>query len=254
VSGEALINTLANKNEGMSKQMDNRKVLIVDDEPIFVRLVSKILTHKGYEVLTAGDGQEALRLLFAHKPDMVLMDVVMPKMDGWQTVSRIREISDVPIIMLTGKKKSEEDIVRGLDYGADDYLIKPVGNKELVARTRAVLRRAELLPSPDAKKETTYSDTFLTVDIAERRVLVNGERVRLTPTEFRLFAFLLENASRVLTHKQLLEKVWGWEYVDDLDHVRIYIWHLRQKVEPDPAQPRYIVTEPGVGYYFQKAT
>jgi two-component system KDP operon response regulator KdpE len=229
-----------------------KKILVVDDDDTFVRWVRMTLTHKGYEVLTAGDGQEALRLLFAHKPDLVLLDVMMPKMDGWQTCNRIREISDVPIVMLTGEQKSEADIVRGLDYGADDYLIKPVGNKELIARTRAVLRRAES-PSYGVGK-TTYSDNLLTVDVAERKITIGGERVRLTPTEFRLFVLLVENAGRVLTHKQLLEKVWGWEYVDDIDHVRIYIWHLRQKIEPDPAQPRYIMTEPGVGYYFQKAT
>jgi two-component system KDP operon response regulator KdpE len=234
--------------------MAEKKILVVDDEPTFVRLVSKTLTHKGYEVLTAGDGQEALRLMFAHQPDLVLLDVVMPKMDGWQTCSRIREMADVPIVILTGQQKSETDIVRGLDYGADDYLIKPVGSRELVARVRAILRRAELPSSLEAKKEITYSDAFLTVNIAERKVIVNGERVRLTPTEFKLFALLLENAGRVLTHKQLLEKVWGWEYVDDIDHVRIYIWHLRQKIEPAPAHPRYIIAEPGVGYYFQKTT
>jgi len=229
-----------------------KKILVVDDEPTFVRLVDQILTHQGYEVFQASNGQEALRLLFVHKPDLVLLDVVMPKMDGWQTCARIREISDVPLIMLTGKQKSEEDIVRGLDYGADDYLIKPVGNKELVAKVKAVLRRAEL-PSSLETKKVTYSDDYLTVDVAERKVIVNGERVKLTPTEFRLFALLMRNANRILTHKQLLEKVWGWEYVDDLDHIRIYIWHLRQKIESDPAQPTYIITEPGVGYYFQKA-
>jgi len=231
-----------------------RNILVVDDEPAFVRLVSQVLNQKGYEVFTASDGQEALRLLFARKPDLVLLDVMMPKMDGWQTCSRIRDLSDIPIIILTGKRRSEEDIVQGLDYGADDYLIKPVGNRELVARVRAVLRRAELPSTLDAQKETTYSDGFLAADIAKRKVIVNGERLRLTPTEFRLFALLVQNASHVLTHKQLLEKVWGWEYTDDLDHVRIYIWHLRRKIEPAPAQPRYIITEPGVGYYFQKAS
>ena len=231
-----------------------KKILVVDDEPAFVSLVDRILTHKGYEVLKASDGQEALRLLFAHRPDLVLLDIVMPQMDGWQACSRIRELSDVPIVMLTGREKAEGDVVRGLDYGADDYLIKPVESKELVARVRAVLRRAELPSTLDTKEGVTYSDDFLTVDIAERKVIVNGERVKLTPTEFRLFALLVQNAGRVLTHKQLLERVWGWEYIDDLDHVRIYIWHLRHKLEPDPTQPRYIMTEPGVGYYFQKST
>jgi len=129
-----------------------------------------------------------------------------------------------------------------------------VGNKELVARVRAVLRRAELPSYLEKGKEITFSDGFLTVNVAERKVMVNGEWVKLTPIEFRLLALLLENAGHILTHRQLLEKVWGWEYVDDLDYVRIYISHLRRKIEPEPALPRYIITEPGVGYYFQKAT
>jgi len=231
-----------------------KKILVVDDEPAFVRLVDQVLTEKRYEVLKASNSQEALRLLFAHKPDLVLLDVVMPGMDGWQTCQRIRDMSDIPIIMLTGKQNTEEDIVRGLDYGADDYLSKPVGNRELVARVQALLRRAELPSIVGSQKETTYSDDYLTVDIAERKIIVNGERVKLTPIEFRLFALLVENAARVLTHKQLLEKVWGWEYTDDLDYVRIYISHLRQKIESDPTLPKYIITEPGVGYYFQKSS
>ena len=231
----------------------NKKILIIDDDPIFLRLVDQILTNQGYGVLKAGSGQEGLRLLFAEKPDIVLLDVAMPRMDGWQTCQRIREISDVPIIMLTGQQKGEEDIVRGLDYGADEYLFKPVGNRELVARVRTVLRRVELPSSAETRREVSYADDFLTVDIAERKIMVNGERVKLTPREFRLFALLVENAGRILTHKELLEKVWGWEYTDDLDYVRIYISHLRQKIEPDSALPRYITTEPGVGYYFQKA-
>ena len=188
-----------------------KKILVVDDEPALVRLIDQILTGKGYEVLKANDGQEALRLLFAHKPDLVLLDVVMPMMDGWQTCSRIRDISStIPIIILTGKRKTEDDVVHGLDYGADDYLLKPVGSRELVARVRAILRRAELPSYLEKGKEITFSDGFLTVDIVERKVMVNGERVKLTPTEFRLLALLLENAGRILTHHQLLEKVWGW--------------------------------------------
>jgi len=230
-----------------------KKILVIDDDPSFLRLVEQVLTQKGYEVFKASNGQEGLQLFFAHKPDLVLLDVAMPRMDGWQTCTRIRDISDIPIIMLTGKHKAEEDVVRGLDYGADDYLLKPVGNRELVARVRAVLRRAELPAIVEIRAAITHSDDYLTVDIGERKVIVNGERVRLTPLEFRLFSLLVENAGRILTHKQLLEKVWGWEYSDDLDYVRIYISHLRQKIEPDPGLPKYIITEPGVGYYFQKS-
>ena len=231
-----------------------KRVLVVDDDEVLVKLIDQVLTQKGYEVLKANNGQEALRLLFDRRPDLVVLDVVMPKMDGWQTLDRIRDVSDIPVIMLTGKRRAEEDIARGLDHGADDYLLKPVGNRELVARVRAALRRAEFPSSADAKREIAYSDGFLTVDIAERKVIVNGERVKLTPREFRLFALLVENAGRILTHRQILEKVWGWEYIDDLDYVRIYISHLRQKIEPDSVLPRYVITEPGVGYYFQKAS
>jgi len=230
-----------------------KKVLVVDDEVAFVRLVDGVLTDKGYEVLKAGNGQEALRLLYQEKPDLVLLDVVMPQMDGWQVCSRIRDVSDVPIIMLTGQRQTEDDVVLGLDYGADEYLHKPVGNKELVARVRAILRRAELPSYSDKGKRTVYNDDFLTVDVAERKIMINGERVKLTPREFRLLALLIENAGTILTHKQILEKVWGWEYIDDVDYVRIYVSHLRQKLEPEPSQPKYILTEPGVGYYFPKS-
>jgi DNA-binding response OmpR family regulator len=228
-----------------------KKILVVDDDPVFVRLVKGVLSQKSYDVLTAGDGQEALQVMFAHKPDMVLLDIQMPRMDGWQACSRIREVSDIPVVMLTGMQTGEADVVRGLDYGADDYLIKPVGNRELVARVRAILRRAET-PAVATERQITYSDDYLAVDIAARSVMVEGKRVKFTPIEFRLFAMLVENAGRILTHKQLLEKVWGWEYIDDLDYVRIYISHIRQKVEKDPAQPEYIMTEAGVGYFFKK--
>jgi two-component system KDP operon response regulator KdpE len=229
-----------------------QKVLVIDDDPAFVRLVEQVLNPAGFEVLTASSGEEGLRLLFAHRPDIVILDVVMPGIDGWQTCSRIRDITDIPIIMLTAQKNTEEDVVRGLECGADNYLIKPVGRRELVGRVQAVMRRAEL-STQEGERGITYSDGYLTVDIAQRKVLLNGERVRLTPREFRLLALLMQNAGRILTHKQLLEGVWGWEYIDDLDYVRIYIWHLRQKIEPDQAKPKYIITEPGVGYSFHKA-
>ncbi len=227
-----------------------KKILAIDDEGCFLKLLAQVLSDTGYDVVTAESGQEGLKILFEQRPDLVLLDVVMPKMDGWQTCERIRDLSDVPIIMLTGGRVDEDDIARGLEHGADDYLIKPVGNRELIARVRAALRRAEL--SGRAVKEgVTFNDGYLTADLVKRQITVAGQRIKLTPREFRLFAMLLENPGQVLTHQQILERVWGWEYCDDIDYVRIYVSHLRQKIEPDPAKPRYIVTEPGVGYYFQ---
>ncbi len=229
------------------------KILVVDNDPAFVRPVGLALARNGYQMLKASSGKEALQILFSQKPILVLLGLDITGMDGWQTCQRIRDICNIPVITLSGYYNTEKDIVRGLNYGADDYLIKPVGNKELIARVQAVLRRADSPSSSDKILEATYSDGLLTVNLAERRVIVNDERVKLTPKEFRLFALLFQNADRIMTHKLLLEKVWGWEYVDDLDHVRIYIWHLRQKIEPIPAQPRYIMTEAGVGYYFKKS-
>lgn len=229
-----------------------KKILVVDDEPAQLRLASQVLSINGYEVLQANSGQEALRIIFEQRPDLVLLDVMMPGIDGWQTCSCIREITDVPVIMLTGKRNTEDDIVRGLESGADEYLTKPLGNRELLARVRSALRRAEQPSYLDEKKRTVFSDDYLIVDVDERKVTINGERLKLTPREFRLLALLVENAGHVLSHQQVLENVWGWEYIDDVDYVRIYISHLRQKIEPDTPLPRYILTEPGVGYYFQR--
>jgi len=227
-----------------------KKVLVVDDEPAHLRLVDQVLTSSGYEVVKAGSGQEAIRVIYEGKPDLVLLDVMMPEIDGWQTCRLIREVSDIPVIMLTGKCNSEDDIVRGLECGADEYLTKPVGNRELLARVKAALRRAEKPSYMNQNKKVLFANEYLTVDVSERKVTIRGERLKLTPREFRLLALLVENADRVLSHQQVLENVWGWEYIDDVDYVRIYISHLRQKIEPNPSQPRYILTEPGVGYYF----
>jgi two-component system KDP operon response regulator KdpE len=228
----------------------SKKILVIDDEPAQLRLVQSILGNQGFQVFTAESGQESLRMVFEHKPDVVLLDVMMPGIDGWQTCSCIRELTDVPILMLTAVRNTEEDIVRGLECGADEYLAKPLGNRELVARVRAALRRAEK-PSNRGDKKIAFSNDYLTIDVSERKIIVNGERLKLTPREFRLLAFLVENADHVLSHQQLLENVGGWEYINDVDYVRIYVSHLRQKIEPDPSQPVYILTEPGVGYYFR---
>ncbi len=185
-----------------------KKILIVDDSMSLAEMIEKVLVGQGYEVFIASDGREALRVMYAQKPDLILLDVAMPGMDGWQTCTRIREMSDVPIIMLTGTQKSEEDIARGIDMGADDYLIKPIGNVELTAKIRAVLRRAEL-PYPVERDEIDYRDDVLSVDIPGRNVSVNGERVRLTPTEFRLLSCLVEKDGHVVTYEELLKEVWG---------------------------------------------
>jgi two-component system KDP operon response regulator KdpE len=226
-----------------------KKILVVDDEPAQLRLVEQVLATSGYGVMKAGSGEEAIRLTYEGKPDLIILDVLMPGLDGWQTCRCIRETSDVPVLMLTGKRNSEDDVVRGLECGADEYLAKPVGNRELLARVRAALRRADM-PVATGRKKVIFSNEYLTVDVRERKVTVKGERLKLTPREFRLLALLVENAGHIMSHQQVLENVWGWEYIDDVDYVRIYISHLRQKIESDPSQPRYILTEPGVGYYF----
>jgi len=188
--------------------------------------------------------------MYVHHPDLIVLDLMMPKMDGWTTCRRIREVSNVPIIMLTTQDRPH-DIIRGLDEGADEYVTKPFDVGVLVARVRAVLRRMNLVPVAPQKEDQTYSDHYLTFNPVERRVTVNGEPVKLTPTEYNLLALLIKNAGRVLPYRTLLEQVWGWEYIDDVDYLRVYIWHLRRKLEPDPKNPRYVLTEHGVGYRFE---
>jgi two-component system, OmpR family, KDP operon response regulator KdpE len=225
------------------------KILIVDDDPAQIRMVTAILNASGFKPLRAGNGREAIRVLVEDKPDLVLLDINMPELDGMETCRLIREISKVPVIMVTGERNSESDIVHGLDCGADEYLAKPVGNRELLARIKATLRRVNKMADA-GKLKGYFSNNYLTVDVVERKVTVNGERLKLTPHEFRLLALLVENTDRTVPHRQMLEHVWGFEYTDDVDYVRIYVSHLRQKIEPKPSVPTYILTEPGVGYYF----
>ncbi len=230
--------------------MENKKILVIDDDPHLRRLIEATLTQAGGVVFTAADGEEGLREFYARQPDLVVLDVMMPKMDGWETCRMIRRLSNVPIVMLTARGQ-EDDIIRGLELGADDYITKPFSVKVLVARTQAALRRGTTEPAM-VEASSSYQDGYLTVDLAERRVYVKGEPVKLTAKEFDLLQCLLENAGRVLTLQQILEWVWGWEYQDELDYVRVYMWHLRQKIEADPQQPRYLMTEHGVGYRFEK--
>ncbi len=229
---------------------ERAKVLVIDDDKLTTRIINDYLSRAGYQVFEAHDGQEGLRQMYAHQPDLIILDLMMPKMDGWTTCRRIREISSVPIIMLTAQDRPE-DVVRGLDEGADEYVTKPFEIEVLVARVRAVLRRASLGREKQQKSGVAYSDGYLTFNMAERRVTVNGELVKLTPTEYNLLSLLIQNAGRVLPYRELLQQIWGWEYIDDVDYLRVYIWHLRRKIEPDPKNPIYVLTEHGVGYRFE---
>lgn len=210
----------------------------------FIRLN---LEHDGFEVIEATSGSEAMQALRDRLPDLILLDVMMPDMDGFETLELIREISTVPVIMLTAKGE-EEDRVRGLELGADDYIAKPFSPREMVSRVKAVLRRTELPSAPP--HEPIEVDDRLTIDFDRREVFVNGEQVALRPTEFKLLYHLVQNAGWVVPHDQLLAKVWGYEYRDETHYLRLYINYLRSKLEEDPSNPRYILTERGVGYRF----
>jgi two-component system KDP operon response regulator KdpE len=223
-------------------------ILVVDDEPAILDLITAILERQGYVVLDAHDGEEALRILRERIPDLVLLDVMMPGMNGFEVLKEIRAISNVPVIMLT-VQASEADRVRGLDLGADDYIAKPFGHRELVSRVKALLRRAEMPPTVPASGFVRVDD-HLQIDFNAREVIVSGEHIKLRPTEYKLLYHLITNAGRLLSHEALLTRVWGREYRDDTQLLRLYVTYLRQKIEPDPATPRYILNERGLGYRF----
>jgi two-component system KDP operon response regulator KdpE len=226
---------------------EDKLILVVDDEPRMVRFVRMNLELEGFRVSEAGDGLEALEKVRDELPDLVVLDVNLPELDGFETLERLRETSTVPVIMLT-VKGDEEDRIKGLELGADDYVTKPFSPRELVSRIRAVLRRVEM-PTPLVKTEIKIDDR-LSVDFQRREVIVDGERVTLRPTEYRLLYHMVNNAGWVMTHETLLSKVWGYEYREESQLLRVYITYLRQKIEPDPSNPRYILTERGVGYRF----
>jgi len=212
-----------------------------------INLIRMNLEADGFQVVEATDGVRALDAVRTQLPDMVLLDVMMPALDGFETLKMLREFSTVPVIVLTAKG-DEDDRVRGLELGADDYVAKPFSPRELVSRVRAVLRRFETTSASD--RAILKIDDRLSVDFNRRGVHVNGEFIKLRPTEFRLLYHLIENAGWTVSHEQLLAKVWGYEYRDETHYVRLYINYLRQKIEEDPANPKYILTERGVGYRF----
>jgi two-component system KDP operon response regulator KdpE len=229
--------------------MQGKKILVIDDDVNLSQMLKFIFIKAGAQVFTAVDGREGLHRFYEERPDLVILDVRMPDVDGWETCQQIRIFSNVPIIMLTTLNRDEE-IIRGLDYGADDFVSKPFSREVLLARARALLRRADAPPNDEVN--FTYNDDHLVVDLDKRRVLVRGEQIQLTDTEFRLLAYLLQNAGQVLTYETILDKVWGWEYQDSIEYVHVYLSHLRRKIEEDPRNPRYLLTERGVGYRFEK--
>jgi len=223
------------------------RVLVVDDESRMINFIRMNLELEGFQVIEAGNGLEALDMLRRHIPDLIILDVMMPQLDGFETLRMLREFSNVPVIMLTAKGE-EEDKVRGLELGADDYITKPFGAREMVSRAKAVLRRINSVSEPS---EAILSiDDRLSVDFNKREVIVEGEHIKLRPTEYRLLYHLIENAGWTVPHEQLLAKVWGYEYRDETHYVRLYVNYLREKVEEDPSNPKYILTERGIGYRF----
>jgi two-component system KDP operon response regulator KdpE len=205
------------------------------------------LELEGYRVIEAHNGLEALERVRTNLPDLLILDVMMPELDGFNTLEMLREISNTPVIMLT-VRADEDDKVRGLELGADDYVTKPFGARELVSRVKAVLRRTQSPATPE--DALLHIDDRLSVDLNSHEVIVEGERTKLRPTEFRLLHHLVENAGWVVPHETLLAKVWGYEYREEIQYLRLYITYLRKKIEPDPSKPRYILTERGLGYRF----
>lgn len=227
--------------------MDGKTVLVIDDSETVRTAVSDRLERGGYNVASAGDGREGLRRLYEIKPDVVLLDIVMPELDGWKTLELIRDVSDVPVIMLTSRD-TELERVRGLRGGADDYMGKPFSPAELSARIEAVLRRS----GEKIGTKERYDDGVVCIDFGRREVTIRGEPVALTPLEFRLLAVLTEHGGQVLSRQQLIDLVWGRSYESSGDPVKIYIGYLRKKIEQDSKAPELVETVRGFGYRYRK--
>jgi two-component system KDP operon response regulator KdpE len=230
--------------------MNKASILVVDDEISIIKFLRRNLEARGYEVFTAMDGAEALQTIEIKLPGLVILDIMMPKIDGFEVCRRLREWSQIPIIMLSARG-NEEDKVKCLDLGADDYITKPFGASELIARVRTVLRRTQAATTIPTLPSFTSGD--LNISFTQRRVTVAGKEVKFTPTEYSLLQELVLNAGKVLTHMYLLNKVWGLEYREEREYLYVFARRLRVKLEPDPTNPRYIITVPGVGYQLKDA-
>jgi DNA-binding response OmpR family regulator len=236
--------TFVHTNEGAPGMSE--KILVIDDEDTTVQLISILLERRGFEVIKAYSAEDGMRKAYRHQPDLVLLDIMMPDMDGWEVCKRLREMSDVPIIFLTARG-DVKDVVRGLEMGADDYVPKPYDNDELVARIRAHLRRA---PKPNMSEELAFNGGEFRINFMNREVRVRSELKHLTPKEFNLLGVLVRNAGRVVPRTELVSEAWGEEYADAIDSLKLYIHYLRQKLERDAEHPDYILTSRGVGYRF----
>ena len=226
------------------------RILVIEDEPQMQKYLATSLANEGYRMLEAGTGKEGVSLARTHNPDLVLLDLGLPDMDGMDVTRALREFSTRPIIVISARGQ-EEDKVDALDVGADDYLTKPFGTSELMARIRVAFRHASR--SKEESTEPILRNGELELDLDKRRVLVRGAEVHLTPNEYKLFAYLMKHAGKVLTHRQLLMEVWGAAYATQTHYLRVYMVQLRHKLEVDPARPKYLLTEPGVGYRLKPA-
>ena len=229
--------------------MKGKKILIVDDDHNIRQVLAEILTNSGATVDTAENGEEGLRQLYTKQPDLVIIDIVMPRMDGWELINRIRQLSNLPIMMLSASS-SDQNIIRGLKMGACSFVSKPFVSDVLLAKVEAVLRKATV---EDAEiKTAVYSDDHLAISLDTQRVEVAGQPIKLSKTEYKLLAYLVANANRLVAYDQIVENVWGWRNTDNVSNVHVYISRLRQKLEADPQNPQYLLLEYGIGYRFKQ--
>lgn len=234
-------------------ELDQARILIIDDDPILSHLLETVLRVEGMEVATANSGQAGIEVMYRMKPDLVLLDIMMPEVDGWETTRRIRQVADVPIIVISALSRTE-DIIRSLEAGADDFINKPFEMDELMARIRAVRRRALSFGGPPEYAHD-YDDGYLSINIPARQVYLGGEEIYLSATEYRLFEYLFLNAGQVCPNAELLEHVWGGLMPNGARYLHVYIWKLRSKIEKENnGRPRYFQTEHGMGYRFERQT